>query len=116
MKQLIILLSLTLAFLFSSAGGNQSSESLRSVQQKKTGTLAPQKDVYTCPVHSEVVKDKPGKCPKCGRDLVKKEANKVVYTCPHHPEVKQDKPGVCPKCGMDLVKKEDTKKKVSKKP
>lgn len=28
---------------------------------------------YTCPMHPEVVKDKPGSCPVCGMDLVKKE-------------------------------------------
>jgi membrane fusion protein, copper/silver efflux system len=28
--------------------------------------------VYTCPMHPEVISDKPGKCPKCGMDLVKK--------------------------------------------
>lgn len=29
-------------------------------------------DTYTCPMHPEVKSDKPGKCPKCGMDLVKK--------------------------------------------
>jgi len=29
---------------------------------------------YTCPMHSDVHSDKPGKCPKCGMALVKKEA------------------------------------------
>lgn len=30
---------------------------------------------YTCPMkeHSEVVQDKPGKCPKCGMSLVEKK-------------------------------------------
>lgn len=28
---------------------------------------------YTCPMHPEVKKDKPGQCPVCGMDLVKKE-------------------------------------------
>jgi Heavy metal binding domain len=28
--------------------------------------------VYTCPMHPEVTSDKPGTCPKCGMDLVKK--------------------------------------------
>ena len=63
---------------------------------------------YTCPMHPEVISDKPGKCPKCGMDLVKKEAQskKVVYTCPMHKEVVSDISGKCPKCGMKLHKKE----------
>jgi hypothetical protein len=28
---------------------------------------------YVCPMHSEVTSDKPGKCPKCGMDLVEKK-------------------------------------------
>src|SRR5690606_11568006 len=30
---------------------------------------------YTCPMHPEVVSEKPGKCPKCGMDLVLKESS-----------------------------------------
>lgn len=33
------------------------------------------KQVYTCPMHPQIVRDKPGKCPICGMDLVLKEAN-----------------------------------------
>jgi P-type Cu2+ transporter len=29
---------------------------------------------YTCPMHPEVIKDAPGKCPKCGMDLVPVES------------------------------------------
>ena len=35
-----------------------------------SGTHAQQ---YTCPMHSEVVKDAPGDCPKCGMKLVGKK-------------------------------------------
>ena len=70
---------------------------------------------YTCPMHPEIIAAKPGKCPKCGMDLVKKTVKSetgaknsqalVTYTCTMHPEVTSDKPGKCPKCGMDLVVK-----------
>lgn len=28
---------------------------------------------YTCTMHPEVLQDEPGKCPKCGMELVKKD-------------------------------------------
>lgn len=65
---------------------------------------------YTCPMHSEVIKDMPGKCPICDMMLVKlKEKHKVtkIYTCKMHPEVVMNKPGKCPKCAMALVEKMD---------
>jgi hypothetical protein len=34
---------------------------------------APMADTYTCPMHPQVVKNAPGKCPICGMNLVKKE-------------------------------------------
>lgn len=76
-------------------------------------------DRYTCPMPEDsVFSNKPGKCPKCGMDLVKMEATEhanhtaVEYTCPMHPEIIRNKPGTCPICGMDLVKKETDSKKV----
>lgn len=29
-------------------------------------------ETYTCTMHPEVIANEPGKCPKCGMDLVKK--------------------------------------------
>ncbi len=34
---------------------------------KKQGTQ------YTCTMHPEIISDRPGKCPKCGMELVPKE-------------------------------------------
>ena len=33
------------------------------------------KEVYTCPMHPEIIRDKPGRCPICGMELVKKETD-----------------------------------------
>ncbi len=41
-----------------------------------TKKVKPAKVQYTCPMHPEVISDKPGKCPKCGMTLVKKEPAK----------------------------------------
>ena len=83
---------------------------------------------YTCPMHPEVVQDEPGSCPKCGMDLVPRDApaesshehhhmahdEPVEYTCPMHPEVVQHEPGSCPKCGMDLEPRETQNKQSHK--
>ncbi len=37
---------------------------------------------YTCPMHPEVISDKPGKCPKCGMELVEKETQKPAIETP----------------------------------
>ena len=65
---------------------------------------------YTCPMteHADVVMDKPGKCPKCGMNLVQKKTATIKYVCPmkEDADVVMNKPGKCPKCGMKLVPKE----------
>ena len=33
---------------------------------------------YTCPMHTHVIKHKPGKCPVCGMDLVLRESNREM--------------------------------------
>ena len=69
--------------------------------------------MYTCPMPQDsVFSDKPGKCPKCGMDLVLMEnhsmhsghdmadSSMVItkrYTCPMHPQVQSDTAGTCPK-------------------
>ncbi|WP_437398253.1 heavy metal translocating P-type ATPase [Flagellimonas lutimaris] len=40
---------------------------------EEQNTAAGSKQLWTCPMHPEVVEDGPGSCPKCGMDLVPKE-------------------------------------------
>jgi Cu(I)/Ag(I) efflux system membrane fusion protein len=36
-------------------------------------TTAKAADIYTCPMHPEIIRDQPASCPICGMDLVKKD-------------------------------------------
>lgn len=44
--------------------------------KNKTEVLSQSQSAYTCPMHPEVVSSKPGKCPRCGMELVEKEGPK----------------------------------------
>jgi rRNA maturation endonuclease Nob1 len=49
---------------------------LSDTTKKVKPVAKPEKVQYTCGMHPEVLSDKPGKCPKCGMELVKKEPAK----------------------------------------
>ena len=44
--------------------------------------MEPQHQQYTCPMHPEIVQDKPGNCPQCGMNLVPVKA-KADTTASH---------------------------------
>ena len=70
----------------------------------KTQTTSTDNIVYTCSMHSEVTSAQPGKCPKCGMDLVQKN-----FSSPEH---KMDMMMMCPMHGMvDMNHKHDEGKK-----
>ena len=52
--------------LFMTTGCNEESQ-----QKAVTNSVAD----YTCPMHPEISRDKPGSCPICGMKLVKKESS-----------------------------------------
>lgn len=63
---------ISIAFLsfFLVAQGCNNSEEGTDHSQHATETV---QEIYTCPMHPEIIKDKPGNCPICGMQLVKKE-------------------------------------------
>jgi Cu(I)/Ag(I) efflux system membrane fusion protein len=81
-----------------------------NVQSARAGRL-----YYVCPMpaHSDILYDKPGKCPLCGMTLVpvRRQAGQVqkphikYWTCPmpEHSFVHEKGPGKCPICGMSLI-------------
>ena len=50
--------------------GKMCNDKIKKMETKKSKKVAA--IIYTCPMHPEVTSDKPGKCSKCGMDLVKK--------------------------------------------
>jgi predicted RNA-binding Zn-ribbon protein involved in translation (DUF1610 family) len=55
------------------AGCSGSSQSDTPAQSTNQTTQKSEQAVrYTCPMHPEVLQDKPGDCPKCGMKLVEK--------------------------------------------
>ncbi|MFZ6023106.1 MAG: heavy metal-binding domain-containing protein [Bacteroidota bacterium] len=113
MKKIIILLVVLCSGIGSFA--QKTDSSMHHHHHVKSDAI---QDVYTCSMHPEVISSTPGKCPKCGMDLVKKNketGSKKIYTCSMHPEIQSDKPGNCPKCGMKLVEKKITEKEKTQK-
>lgn len=102
MKTIIVVLVATLATLNAFP---QKSKANTSTSDSGTSI----KVQYTCPMHPDIVSDKPGKCPKCNMDLTlsTKEQMKLkvtnTYTCPIHADVISNSPGTCPKCKSKLV-------------
>ncbi|WP_426478711.1 multicopper oxidase domain-containing protein [Chryseobacterium sp. CBSDS_008] len=68
-------------------------EKVKTVMPAKSRVLNPlqtkpqtqAQTTYTCPMHPEIVSNKPGKCPKCGMELVEKEDHS------HHADVESPK-------------------------
>ncbi|WP_184187564.1 multicopper oxidase domain-containing protein [Chryseobacterium defluvii] len=48
-------------------------EEKKAISRPKIKPESQPQATYTCPMHPEIISDHPGKCPKCGMDLVEKE-------------------------------------------
>jgi uncharacterized C2H2 Zn-finger protein len=116
MKSLIIIIAAVFAI-----GTTASAQTKTSTSKKEV-----QKTTYTCSMHSKVMSDKKGECPKCGMDLVASKQYvhepelkgsatstdaKNKYVCPMECAT-SDKPGKCPKCGMAMKEKKSDEKEM----
>ena len=59
---------------------------------------------YVCimPGDEDVIEDHPGKCRKCGMELVPIRLD-TIWTCPVHAAIHESKPGKCPIDGRQLI-------------
>ncbi len=75
MKSIIIQLASFSLLLFLPACNNNKKE-----DHTGHNTADNKKELYTCPMHPEIIKDQPGQCPICGMQLVKKEMDAATIT------------------------------------
>jgi Cu(I)/Ag(I) efflux system membrane fusion protein len=71
-----ILTAVFLSLLLLACGDKQEAASVTAGAQKETAIEHAQKHLdpkYVCPMHPQIVRDKPGSCPICGMDLVPME-------------------------------------------
>ncbi len=71
MKAIKALLVIAFALMITTAPSVSVLGQTARSKMPKTDTAI--KRVYTCPMDPDVVSNKPGKCPKCGMDLVEKK-------------------------------------------
>ena len=75
--------------------------SVAAVQSKAPPDIPPVS--YSCPMHAEVVDDKPGACPICGMKMQPVRLA-FVWTCRRDPDYTAFQAGKCPKDRTDLVR------------
>lgn len=112
----LVLASFVLIFTAGCSGEDNKDAGMKMENESKKETAASHAvkhldPKYVCPMHPQIVKDKPGNCPICGMDLIQKEAEAdepagekkiLYYRHPHNPQITSDKP-MKDQMGMDYV-------------
>ena len=94
-KESLVFLMLSLTLTASDAGrsGQTSSPTARQPVPSQS---------WTCPMHPDVVEDKPGICPICKMKLEPVRLDSA-WSCPIHVTVVETRAGACPVCRRQLV-------------
>jgi hypothetical protein len=77
-KTLLSIFAIATASVMAISCGSSETKEKTSETMDTTNMKTEMAMSYTCPMHPEVVTDKPGSCPKCGMDLVKKETTEKM--------------------------------------
>ena len=97
MKKIVVLTFLIAFYSFSQA------QNMKGMDHAKKET---QSATYTCVMHPEIHASKPGKCPKCGMDLVKEKAKPTRKTVVQKqvPKAAVKKTGTAKTNGVEIAK------------
>ncbi len=110
-------LLLSVILLFSYACSDKNKTSSNNEDEHKGHNHSKSKAFYTCSMHPQIKKDKPGKCPTCHMNLTRIEVDdedegestakvekKEEWQCEKFPDVKSEMPGACPIDGTAMIK------------
>jgi len=73
MKRIKLVVAMLTVAMFALQGVSYAQHDHKQSEEKSSPDGQQVKESYTCPMHPDVVSDKPGKCPKCDMTLERKE-------------------------------------------
>ena len=94
---------LTVATLFAAVVALRAGEQSPAPRPAPTARVASLPPILqTCPMHPDIVEEKPGTCPLC-RMLLVPVRLETVWSCPLHAAIVRTAKGRCPICDRELV-------------
>ena len=128
MKKVILIISIISSYAMANGqdmpGMKMPKKETKAPEKKSEPAKQPEKVIYTCVMHPQIQKDKPGNCPICGMKLVKKTVKnapaKIVAKKPDNmpiePSGKMDMKGMPDKKEMEGMNMSNDKNKQPQQP